>query len=102
MVMAMAMATAIPIRIADPMRDASRPVVAKIDIVRLVLLVLFGAVLAYASATSALTSVARSKNYATALAVDDSDPTALAAKADNLFLTRQDQASSKDKEIYSH
>ena len=75
------------------MRDASRPVLAKIDIVRFVLLVLSGAVLAYASATSALTSIVRSKNYTTALAVDDSDPTAMAAKADNLFLARQDRAS---------
>lgn len=75
------------------MRDASRPVISKIDIVRLGLLVLFGVLLAYASTTSALTSVVRSKNFATALAVDDYDPTALAAKADNLFLARQDRAS---------
>ena len=75
------------------MREASRLPLTKIDIVKLVLVALFGAVLAYAAATSALTSVARSKNYETALAIDGSDPTALTVKADIVFLARQDRAS---------
>ena len=87
------MVTAITNRIAVPMREASRLPLTKIDIVRFVLVALFGAVLAYAAATSALTSVARSKNYETALAINGSDPTALTVKADIVFLARQDRAS---------
>ena len=93
MVTAMVTATATRIRIVGLMRNVSRATLTKTNFIRLLLIISFGALLAYASATSALVSVARTKNYQTALALDDKDPTALAVKADNLFFRARDRAS---------
>ena len=67
----------------------------KANIFRLVLLASLGTLLVYSSATSAVVSVARTKSYQTALALDSNDSIALAVKADNLFLVRQDPATLK-------
>ena len=93
MVTAMVTATATRIRIVVLMRSVSRATLTKSNIIRLLLIIPFVAVVAYTSATSALVSVARTKNYQTALALDGEDPTALAVKADNLFLRAKNSAS---------
>lgn len=95
MVMVMVMATATRIRIVVQMPNGKRAQLTKTNIYKLLLILSFGAVLTYTSATSALILVARTKNYQTALALDRRDPTALAIKADNLFLSANDRASLK-------